>query len=142
MTWKPRHEAHAIERVRVMFPFSGPLTTKILREASADAIAHSQSYGFDSVIPAESSIQGINISIAPRGNVPQSLKATSQKNGTVLQRHSDGDVVEEVGFRDGVFGYVTTTYGRWKNLLGRLKQIVFPLLLSVDKFVDLDLLYP
>jgi len=134
MSWKPRHEAHAIERVRVMIPFKDPLTTKVLRSASADAVARAHEFGFDTLLPAESTIG--NILITPSGAVaPQ--KVSGQENGVVLKRQQDGSVIEEVGFRDGTFGYVSATYGRWENLLGRLREVVLPTLQNVEQVADL-----
>ena len=139
MTWKPRHEAHAIERVRILFPFKDPLTTKILRQASAEVVEQADGFGFDSVTPAESSFANFNIPVLGNlGNLHSPQKVPGKMNGTVLRRHLDGTVVEEVGFRDGVFGYLTTTYGRWENLLGRLREIVLKTLYNVENAVDLD----
>jgi hypothetical protein len=109
MSWKPRHEAHAIERVRVMLPFKEPLTSKALRSASADVVAKAQSFGFDAIVPAESAIQNIRISLS--GGVA-AHKLSGQESGVVLTRQQEGSVLEEVGFRDGGFGYLSTTYGR------------------------------
>ena len=135
MSWKPRHEAHAIERVRVMMQFKDPLTTKVLRSASANAVAGAHEFGFDTILPAESTIA--NILITPSGAVaPQ--KMLGQENGVVLRRQQDGSIIEEVGFRDGQFGYVSATYGRWENLLGRLREVVLPTLQNVEQVADLD----
>lgn len=132
MSWKPRHEAHAIERVRVMLPFKDPLTTKLLTSASKAIVEASGKFGFDTVLPADSAIATLNISFSDI-----SSRTSAQQNGTVLRRHSEGSRVEEVGFRDGAFGYVTTTYGRWENLRNRLAEVVFPALLNVENAVDL-----
>lgn len=133
MSWKPRHEAHAIERVRVMLPFKDPLTTKLLNSATKDVVASSDAYGFDTVAPAKSNVAMINISI-PDG----SSQTSAAQNGTVLRRHADGNRIEEVGFRDGAFGYLTSTYGRWENLRNRLAEVVFPALQKVKDAADLD----
>lgn len=131
MTWKPMHEAHAIERVRVRFRFQEPLPSKILTKAINGIVESAPALGFNSVTPAESGIA--TFSIQP-GGVP---KQEPSKNGVVLRRHSDGDVVEEVGFRDLVFGYVTTTYGRWENLRQRLEEVLLPALRNAEAAIDL-----
>lgn len=116
MSWKPRHEAHAIERVRVMLRFKDPLTSKVLRKASADVVAKAHEFGFDAIMPAESVISGIQINLSG-GDTPQ--KVSPQENGIVLKRQLEGSVIEEAGFRDGQFGYVSAIYGRWENYLSR-----------------------
>ncbi len=133
MSWKPRHEAHAIERVRLMLQFKEPLTTKLLRLATEGIVADAAKLGFDSVSPAESAI--VTLELTP--NIGQTQRI-AQANGNVLRRHSDGNVVEEVGLRDGVFGYVTTTYGRWENLKKRLDQVIIPATEKVSNSADLS----
>jgi len=137
MSWKPRHETHAIERVRLLFGFNEPLTAKLLQTASAE-IVHSATHdlGFDTIQPAESSVAGIQFNQLQAGQ-PQILQAQNNKNGKLLKRHIDGDLIEEVGFRDGVFGYVTTTYGRWENLLDRLRCVLLPPLVKLEGSADL-----
>ncbi len=134
MTWKPRHKAHAIERVRVMFPFREPLNSKVLSNCTNDIVSRSAELGFDTVESVESAVATINFlpSAAP-------AKKTPPKNGIVLKRHENGTIIEEVGFRDGAFGYVTTVYGRWENLRNRMSEIILPALHKVENFVDLTL---
>ena len=134
MSWKPRHEAHAIERVRLMFEFSEPLTTKMLRTATSEVVSAASDLGFDTVQPAETSVAGIQIDLASGGR-PQIAKG--QMNGNVLKRHVDGSLIEEAGFRDGGFGYMTTTYGRWENLLERISAVILPSLARLSGLVDL-----
>ena len=133
MTWKPKHEAHAIERVRVMFTFSQPLTSKLLTSAVADVVAKSEDFGFDTVTSAESAIATITI----QPNIGAQTK-TAPMNGTVMMRRDRDSVVEEVGFRDGVFGYVTSTYGRWENLRNRMDEVILPALHNVEAAADLS----
>lgn len=135
MSWRPRHEAHAIDRVRVMFPFKDPLTTKLLSSATAEVIGKAYKLGFDAVSPAESAVTTINIAVGE--GAPRADSGVSTQNGTLLRRHVDGSRVEEVGFRDGAFGYVTSTYGRWQNLSNRLKEVIFPALQKVEAAADL-----
>ncbi len=139
MSWKPRHETHAIERVRVLFGFNEPLTAKLVQTASEGVVRAALDLGFDTVQPAQSSVAGIQINLI-QGGQPQSLPA--QQNGNVLKRHTgdgadDGSLIEEAGFRDGVFGYLTTTYGRWENLLDRLREVLLPPLTRLARLADL-----
>ena len=133
MSWKPRHDTHAVERVRLMLEFNGPLTTKLLQSATKEIVHSAKDLGFDTVQPAQSTIADIQVNPFPGG---QSLNP--QENGTVLKRHLDKSLVEEVGFRDGRFGYVTTEYRRWENLLGRLEHVMLPALKMLDDFADLQ----
>lgn len=132
MAWKTRQEAHAIERVRVMINFAEPVPSKLLRSATAGIVESANDHEFSSVEPANS---GINIlEIGP--NTPP-VSTHGQKNGVVMKRFMDEELVEEVGFRDLSFGYMTTTYGRWSNLINRLQTVVFPSLFELNTSVDL-----
>lgn len=132
MTWKPRHEAHAIERVRAMFHFREPLPKKILNDASAEIVEAAPKLGFDTVTPAESSI--VTISLQPNATGKQE---PASQSGFVLRRHVDGEVVEEVGIRDTRFGYMTTIYGRWENLSQRLEDVLLPALRKAEPAIEL-----
>ncbi len=127
------HEAHAIERVRVMFQFKEPLPSKLLSSATLDVVEHAKDYGYNSVTPAESGMTKIEIR-------PDATRTTHEptKKGVVLQRHVDEKVAEEVGFRDTAFGYVTTVYGRWENLMGRLDTVVLPALRKASEAIEFN----
>jgi len=58
-----------------------------------------------------------------------------------MRRHQDGaviEVVEEVGFRDMVYGYMTKTYGRWESLVTRLEEALLPALDNISDVAELD----
>jgi uncharacterized protein (TIGR04255 family) len=114
MGWKPVHEAHAIDRVRILVQFNNPLTDKLLAKAALPATSRFQELGFDELVRAETATQSIMISVQPATAVPSVVH-----NGWLLKRSSSGMLVEEAGFRDGVFGYMSTEYGRWENLARR-----------------------
>lgn len=132
MTWRPRHEAHAIERVRLLFKFCEPIPSKMVAKSSEETRQKAFDLGFDDVGPAESSIATIKL----QGHSAQT--EPSPKNGFVMRRHQDGAVVEEVGFRDMVYGYMTKTYGRWDSLVTRLEEILFPSLNNISEVAELD----
>ena len=132
MSWKPLHEAHAIERVRVLFQFKEPLPKKLIYQSTVDILDASSELGFNSVEPAESGVT--MISIQPNALPKQDA---SPKNGYLMRRHVDTTVAEEVGFRDLSFGYVTTTYGRWSNLKNRLNEVILPALKAVEIAAEL-----
>ncbi len=135
MSWKPRHETHAIDRVRILFGFNEPLTAKLLQTASAEIVPAAYDFGFDTVESAQSLVTGIQINLA-QGGPPQALP--TKENGRVLKNHTDdGALIEEVGFRDGAFGYVTTRYERWEKLLERLGGVLLPPLAKLEELADL-----
>lgn len=133
MTWKPRHEAHAIERVRLLFTFREPIPSRVIAKSSAEIRANPGELGFDEVGPAKSSIPTIKL----QGNAALQTEPAAQ-NGFVMRRNQDGAVVEEVGFRDLVFGYMTKTYGRWDSLVKRLEEVLLPALDNVTEVAELD----
>lgn len=133
MTWKPRHEAHAIERVRVFFEFREPIPSKVLAKSSASITDKFAELGFDALEPAESSFTTIKVQL---NAAPE--KEVGSRNGFVLRRRQDGALAEEVGLRDLVFGYVTTTYGRWEAMKKRLEEVLLPVLDAVSEIVELD----
>jgi uncharacterized protein (TIGR04255 family) len=128
MTWKPIHEAHAIDRVRILLQFTSPLTDKLLARATDSVISGFQQLGFEQVLRAESTIQSLVISVQPGQVVPE-----VSQNGWLLRRSTSGTLVEEAGFRDGVFGYFSTEYGRWENLEKRFHDVFgAPLKVALD----------
>lgn len=133
MNWKPLHEAHAIERVRVMFNFAEPLTSKLLSSSTKETIDRADEFGFDAVEPAESSFKTIRLG---KDGVP--TVGDAKQNGTVIKRFSEGQLLEEAGFRDSAFGYVTLTYGRWENLRNRIEELFYNALNSVDDAADVE----
>ncbi len=133
MTWKPRHEAHAIERVRGQFLFNEPVPSKVLNRSIAETIEVADELGFDTIAPADSGVALISLqpNVSPQQGPPIS-------KGKVMRRHDEGELVEEVGFRDIRFGYLTTTYGRWENLRNRLNEVLLPALNRADESVELS----
>jgi uncharacterized protein (TIGR04255 family) len=113
MTWRAIHEAHAIDRVRIMLQFNEALNDKLLQKATVPVADRFRDLGFESVARAESLMQTILLS-GDGGPVQQPAQ-----NGWVLKRAG----AEEAGLRDRVFGYLSTEYGRWENLESRFWDI-------------------
>lgn len=134
MSWTALHEAHAIERMRLLFQFEEPISSKLLSKISDPIAKKVSEYHFDSVEPASSSVIGVSINPADK----QAIQSQTRENGWVLKRHKDGAVVEELGLRDGIFGYMTTQYGRWHSLVERLNVIAFPALDKAIEVVDVS----
>lgn len=133
MTWRPRHEAHAIERVRLLFKFREPIPSKLVAKSSEETRQQAAALGFDATGPAENTIATINL----RGqNAPQTKPPSN--SGFVMRRHQGGVLVEEVGFRDMVYGYMTKTYGRWESLVARLEEALLPALDYISDIAELD----
>ena len=132
MNWKPRHEAHAIDRVRVQFAFRDPLTSKLLQVATSEIVGAANELGFNAVEPIDSGMA--TFSFVPNA---AALSMPNAKNGVAMKRYSNDQIVEEVAYRDVVFGYLTQTYGRWENLLSRLNEVVLPALRRIEDGFDL-----
>ena len=128
MVWRAIHEAHAIDRVRVMLQFNEALNDKLLQKAASPVAENYRDLEFETVERAEKPIQTI---VLTQDLTPIKPPA---KNGWVLKR---GNVIEEAGFRDLTFGYVSTEYGRWENLKSRFWGIFrAPLAIALES-VDL-----
>lgn len=134
MGWKPAHEAHAIERVRLLVEFSSPLSEKQLTKFTLPITQRFRDFGFDQIARAESTIQ--NIVLAPAGLA--SPVQQQNQNGWVMQRTDKRQVVEEAGFRDGVFGYMSMEYGRWENLASRFWDLFEGPLAQAIESVDIS----
>lgn len=132
MTWKPRHEAHAIDRVRVQFAFREPLTSKLLTLATSEILQAASSLGFGSVEPIDSGMA--TLSLLPNAS---GMQNSVVKNGVGMKRYNNDEAVEEVAYRDILFGYLTQTYGRWENLLSRLNEVMVPALRRIEYGFDL-----
>lgn len=134
MPWQPLHEAHAIERVRLLIGFKEPLPSKVLRNVSEPIAAEPGKYFFDEVARVDSTI--LELQIGPGGE-PKPQPAG--QNGTVFRRHSGPAVVEELALRDSVFGYMTSQYGRWRNFVDRLEGTLVPPAISALQVADASL---
>jgi hypothetical protein len=118
MVWKPRNDAHAIERVRVQFHFRDVIPKKGLRR-SADVVERNfSSWGFNGLESATNSNQ---IKIDAQLGTLTTEKSVS--SGVKVKRMDNGVLLEELALVENVFGYLSTTYSAWKNFRDRLKEI-------------------
>ena len=101
LAWVPIHGGHAIERVR-------------LTVASPDL-------GFNETSQVGSQV--FDVHLEPGG---QPRPVSPELNGWMFRRRAGEAVVEELGIRDGDFGYVSTQYDRWDGMRERLKRILVP----------------
>lgn len=132
MGWRPIHEAHAIERVRLIAEFSSPLTVKLLNKCAQRFYDAAESLGFDTKERVPGNVApGFSISLNGFGPNVTDL------NGYVMKRHSGGLFAEEVGFRENSFGYVTTEYSRWQNFESRLGDVLLPGLYEAAQYTDI-----
>lgn len=117
MPWNPIHDAHAIDRVRILVLFEDPLPTKLLARVTESVVNKHADLGFAQIKRVKSAVKSVEVQkgFAPIDN--------TERNGWVLQRLSGDALVEEAGFRDNVFGYFSLEYGRWENLITRFKDI-------------------
>jgi uncharacterized protein (TIGR04255 family) len=134
--WKPVHEAHAIERVRLLLSFAEPVPARAIALAGEHVIADHRRWGLDTserISPSQQIMLAPNVTAQPAGN-----------EGYVFKKLDGENVVEEVGFRAGLLGYMTTTYGRWDTLRSRVEAFFSPAidrLKGVVDFADVQLEY-
>lgn len=133
MAWKPKHETHSIERVRLLFVFREPLPRRVLQRSSSAVTEKFSELGFNSVESAESVIPMLNLNF----NTVQKSDDKSL-SGVVMRRHEGGTVAEEVGIRDLNYGYMTTAYDRWEGMIQRLGEVLLPALDVVNDVAELD----
>lgn len=127
--WKPVHEAHAIERVRLLISFSEPLPFKALARAAEHVISDHRGWGLDTSERVSSPPEHFAIG-------PNVKAQVAGRDGYVFKKLDGETLVEEVGFRTGVFGYVTTTYGKWPTLESRVASFFGPAIDSVKDIVE------
>tara|TARA_R110002094_G_scaffold41183_2_gene53617 strand:+ start:210 stop:1007 length:798 start_codon:yes stop_codon:yes gene_type:complete len=132
MTWKAKHEAHAVERMRIICEFSELVPEKVLKKACNPILDKFREFKFDTQEPAVEPPRIIQLNGAQ-----VALEEANKTKGHVLRRTDGEDVLEEVGFRNSRFGYVTTTYGRWSATLNRLGEVFFP---ALEPLQDVTLL--
>ena len=128
MAWRAIHEAHAIDRVRVILQFNEALNDKLLQKAVLPTKEKYRELEFETVERAEGAVQ--TFVITQDGTPLQ----PPERKGWVFKR---GNTIEEAGFRDSVFGYVSTEYGRWENLEIRFWDIFRDALTVALESVDL-----
>jgi uncharacterized protein (TIGR04255 family) len=132
--WKPVHEAHAIERVRLLLTFAEPIPAKAVARAAEHVTADHRGWGLDTserISPSQPIVLGPNFTAQPAGD-----------EGYVFKKLDGKALIEEVGFRAGSLGYVTSTYGRWETLRTRVESFFSPAierLKDVVEFCDIKL---
>lgn len=118
MTWKPIHEAHSIDNVRIILQLKEALPDKILNRITAPLSERFQDLGFDSIAPADSATARVVVSVDN-----QQATQMSKKNGVVLQKLEGQRILEEAGYRDSTFGFMSFEYARWAALQNRFWEL-------------------
>lgn len=134
MAWEPLHKAHSIERVRVIVQFAEPLSVKSVLKIAAPIAQTYSDLGFDTVDRTDTELPGVPFKLEelPVGHLDPTA-------GYVLRRLDDrNSVVEELGLRQRVFGYVSTAYDRWDTLVARLSEFLFVQLEQASETVDIS----
>lgn len=120
-----------------MVNFKEPLPSKLLRSSTQEIVLKAQELQFNTVEQAHSNVANIIFSAnAALDELP--AQVPTNQNGHVLRRVENGAIIEELGLRDGRFGYVSTVYGRWENLRERLDNTLMPPLAAVSAAVDIE----
>ncbi len=118
MAWTPVHEAHAIDQVRVIVRFKSALPEKMLSKITKPISDAYEDFGFDSIKLAESDFPPIVLSI---DNKP--VEAKRNEIGKLFQRFEGENKIEEAGFRDQTFGFISFVYVRWENFQNRFREL-------------------
>ncbi len=126
--WKPVHEAHAIERVRLLLSFAEPVPVKAIARAAEHVTADHRKWGLDTserISPSQQIVLTPNVTARPAGD-----------EGYIFKKLDGETLVEEVGFRAGRLGYFTSTYGRWETLRSRVESFFLPAIERLKDVVD------
>jgi len=110
--WKPVHEVHAIERVRLTISLREALTKKALKSAAEPIAAAPNAYDLKETVTDQ-----YRVDVGPDG--PKVVR----EDNIGFRRYSGEQVAEEIIFGHSAFGYTTHTYGRWSMLAERVRSL-------------------
>ncbi|BDW98096.1 hypothetical protein MACH10_37810 [Thalassospira tepidiphila] len=139
MNWKPLHDAHSIEQVRVVAQFKESLPEKAVTKASSDVVERSDELLLPQKQKIATGVMSIDLSkqLGVGGLSVPAKQMPPVNSGWRLCRSEDQVLVEEVAFRDIAFSYFTSEYGRWENTRGRLSEVFIPALTKALEATDL-----
>ena len=134
MSWKPKNETHAIERMAIGINFRQPIPYKFIEEITGDLANNHKDQEFDSVGPIDN--VKTTFELLPETKVVEEHK---NKVGIVFKRTKESTkVVEELGFCDKLFYYTTQSYVRWSSTKTRLQSILFPVVIDAAKVYEIE----
>ncbi|WP_165790921.1 TIGR04255 family protein [Pleomorphomonas carboxyditropha] len=136
MNWRPAHEAHAIERANFSLFFQEEIPAKALNGAVDSITEKVLSLGFAPVVPPPPN----NVFVVNIG----SAVVQPQVEGRGFQLNRSGELIEELIFQKGFIAYSTTRYTRWKDVIGRIADLISPVAekyISISNVMSLKLEY-
>lgn len=130
MTWKPLHEKHAIDRVRLEVHFKDHLPPKLVNSIGEKCDQHMVSRGFAPRVPR--AIAHIKVDMAMSGEANQ--KSESFVAGWQCVRLGfDGGPKEAIVLDPAVLVYEATEYSRWTVFLERMEEVCRAVFSEVDQ---------
>lgn len=122
MDWVPVSGNHAIERVRVVFGFSTPLSPKMKSKLAEIIERRRGDFEFGPMTQVES--QALAVNVRP-GVQMRPAPAPTTTTGWLFQRKGANDVPVEGVICDGIsIIYETAEYGRWATFKKRFDDIL------------------
>ena len=157
MSWRPAHDAHAIERTGIAFQFAEPIPTKrwqaLLNEVAIAATAN----GFNSIVeefelpmppvlmgpPAPGIVPNLPLFVGGVLGQPAIGQAAfppfapNPGNGRSFRLIQGSEVREEFSLHRQRFAYASNRYDRWRSFKGRVQSALEVPLDDVLRMVNL-----
>jgi uncharacterized protein (TIGR04255 family) len=134
MTWKPAHEAHAIERVALSFGFREAVPQKVWQTSANDATKVLADRGFQARDVMELSVTA---SSAGPANPPNVIPTVA---GRSFQLIDNNETVEEVLIGRQAYVYGTTRYSRWRIFIATARELLSRYLDNAMAVIDVSMI--
>ena len=118
MNWKPIHQAHAIERVRISIQFQGPVPAPMVEIVGGMFDARREALGFNprtDTAAAQFVFDHTQVAQAARKVVSAGWQASRLLH--------NGNVIEVIGLEPSAFVHEIAEYTRWANHLERYSTV-------------------
>jgi uncharacterized protein (TIGR04255 family) len=137
LSWKPLHEKHSIERVRIEIRFQDALPPKLVTTIGEKSDQRMVALGFG---PRSSrSTTRIDLSVSADGQ-PTPKTEQAVVGWQCVRLGFDGAPLEALVPEPGGLVYETTEYSRWTVLLERVELVARDVLTQVDAMTAVSLL--
>lgn len=134
MSWTPIHDAHSIERVRIIVRFTDPIPPKLI-SGLADALEPQKSqWGFGPRKGRQSAELTIHISGG-------TLKSGTQggENGWIFTRNvGPNEIIELLSLEPTQLIYEIAQYKRWDDFMQRFVPLMDVLSAKIESAVDIE----
>ncbi|MEP0146327.1 TIGR04255 family protein [Pseudophaeobacter sp.] len=136
MAWRPLHEGHAIERVRVTCTFQADIRLKFTQRLAGFVEAKRSNFQLGPM--RELKGQGVVVQVGPNGAVNAK---TEEAIGWTFQRTlPDQRVVESVSFENGTLSYEVAEYTRWAPFHQRVVALLEDVVEELSTYDDMAVL--